>query len=155
MPAKNGDKVKVHYTLKDANGEVVESSTNTIPIEFTIGEGKVIPGFEKNIIGMDPEETKTIKVLPEDAYGPHDEKKVFEFARKNAPEDFSPRIGQSIQMHRPDGKAFVVTVAGSTEKGFMMDANHPLAGKELAFDLELVEIVEQGQFHELPLPEKE
>ena len=69
MPAKHGDKVKVHYTLKDANGEVVESSTNTIPIEFTIGEGKVIPGFEKNIIGMDPEETKTIKVLPEEAYG--------------------------------------------------------------------------------------
>ncbi len=142
MPVKNGDKVKVHYTLKDINGKVVESSANTIPIEFTIGEGKVIPGFEKNIIGMDPEETKTIKVPPEDAYGPHDEKKVFEFDKKNAPEDFSPQIGQSIQMHRPDGKAVIVTIVGRTEKGFMMDANHPLAGKELAFDLELVEIVE-------------
>ncbi|GBD95855.1 MAG TPA: peptidylprolyl isomerase [Nitrospirae bacterium] len=142
MPAKNGDKVKVHYTLKDANGEVVESSINTGPIEFTIGEGKVIPGFEKNIIGMEPEDTRSIKIPPEDAYGPHDEKKVFEFDKKNAPEDFSPQIGQSIQMHRPDGKAFVVTVAGRSEKGFMMDANHPLAGKELVFDLELVEIVE-------------
>ncbi|HDH05389.1 MAG TPA: peptidylprolyl isomerase [Nitrospirae bacterium] len=141
MPAKNGDKVRVHYTLKDANGEVVESSTNTIPIEFTIGEGKVIPGFEKNIIGMNPEETKTIKVTPEDAYGPRDEKKIFEFAKKNAPGDFDPRIGQTMQMHRPDGKAFVVTVVDRTENGFMMDANHPLAGKELAFDLELVEIV--------------
>lgn len=141
MPAKNGDKVKVHYTLKDVNGEVIESSTNTIPIEFTIGEGKVIPGFEKNIIGMNSEETKTIMVPPEDAYGTRDEKKVFEFDKKSAPEDFSPQIGQSIQLHRPDGKAFVVTVTGRTEKGFMMDANHPLAGKELAFDLELVEIV--------------
>ena len=141
MPAKNGDKVKVHYTLKDVNGKVIESSTNTNPIEFTIGEGKVIPGFEKNIIGMDPEETKTIKIPPEDAYGPHNEKMVFEFDKKNAPGDFDPQIGQTIQMHRPDGKAFVVTVVGRTEKGFMMDANHPLAGKELAFDLELVEIV--------------
>ena len=141
MPAKSGDRVKVHYTLKDANGEVIESSTDTSPIEFTIGEGKVIAGFEKNIIGMDPEETKSIKIPPEDAYGPQNEKMVFEFDKKNAPGDFDPQIGQTIQMHRPDGKAFLVTVVGRTENGFMMDANHPLAGKELAFDLELVEIV--------------
>ncbi|MBI5665315.1 MAG: FKBP-type peptidyl-prolyl cis-trans isomerase [Nitrospirae bacterium] len=141
MPAKNGDKVKVHYTLKDINGNVVESSIKDMPIEFTIGEGKVIAGFEKNIIGMNPADTKTVTIPPEDAYGTRDEKKVFEYDKKNAPGDFEPQIGQSIQMHRPDGKSFVVTVLGRTDKGFKMDANHPLAGKELIFDLELVEIV--------------
>jgi peptidylprolyl isomerase len=140
MPAKNGDKVKVHYTLKDINDNVVESSANTLPIEFTIGEGKVISGFEKTVIGMKPQNKKTVTIPPEDAYGPHDEKKVFEFDKKNAPGDFDPQIGQTITMHRPDGKTFTVTVAGRTETGFMMDANHPLAGKELIFDLELVEI---------------
>jgi len=141
MPAKNGDKVKVHYTLKDTNGKVVESSVNSIPIEFTLGEGKVIAGFEKNIIGMEPDETKTVTIPPEDAYGTREEKKVFEYDKKNAPGDFEPQIGQSIQMHRPDGKSLVVTVLSRTDKGFMMDANHPLAGKELIFDLELIEIV--------------
>jgi len=141
MPAKEGDRVKVHYTLKDINGNVVESSVNSMPIEFTVGEGRVIQGFEKNIIGMKPHDAKTVTILPEDAYGTRDEKKVFEFDKKNAPGDFEPQIGQSIQMHRPDGKSFVVTVLSRTEKGFMMDANHPLAGKELIFDLELVEIV--------------
>lgn len=141
MPAKKGDKVKVHYTLKDTNGTVVESSVNLIPIEFTIGEGKVIAGFEKNVVGMKPKDTKTVTIPPEDAYGAREEKKIFEYDKKNAPENFEPQVGQSIQMHRPDGKAFVVTVLGRTEKGFKMDANHPLAGKELVFDLELVEIV--------------
>ena len=141
MQAKKGDRVKVHYTLKDSKGEIVESSRKTQPIEFTIGKGNVIPGFEKGIIGLAITESRTVVISPEDAYGPHDEKKVFEFARKNAPGDFDPQIGQSIKMHRPDGKAVVVTVVGRTEKGFMMDANHPLAGKELTFDLELLEIV--------------
>lgn len=141
MRAKKGDKVKVHYTLKDAEGTVVESSRDTQPIEFTIGEGKVIPGFEKGIIGMETTETKTVVIVPEEAYGPHDEKKVFEFLRKNAPGDFDPQIGQPIKMHRPDGKVVMVTVISRTEKGFMMDANHPLAGKELTFDLELLEIL--------------
>ena len=142
MPAKNGDKVKVHYTLKDAEGNVVESSTKTLPIEFTIGEGKIIPGFEKNVLGMGLKETKTISIPPEDAYGARDEKMLFEFDKKNAPEDFDPQIGQTVQMHRPDGKSFAATVVGHSEKGFMMDANHPLAGKELTFDLELVDIAE-------------
>jgi peptidylprolyl isomerase len=141
MQAKNGDRVKVHYILKDSKGDVVESSRDSQPIEFTIGEGNVIPGFEKGIIGMAITETKTVTISPEDAYGRHDEKKVFEFERKNAPGDFDPPIGQSVKMHRPDGKSVIVTVVGRTEKGFMMDANHPLAGKELTFDLELLEIL--------------
>jgi len=141
MKAKAGDKVKVHYTLKDAKGQIVESSQDSQPIEFTIGEGRVIAGFDKGVTGMTPKEKKTVVISPEDGYGPHDEKKVFEFDSKNAPGDFDPQIGQSIQMHRPDGNTLVVTVIGKNAKGFMMDANHPLAGKELTFDLELVEII--------------
>jgi peptidylprolyl isomerase len=141
MKARAGDKVKVHYTLKDAKGQIVESSQDSQPIEFTIGEGKVIAGFDKGVTGMTPEEKKTVVISPEDGYGPRDEKKVFEFESKNAPDNFDPQVGQSIQMHRPDGKTVVVTVVGKTAKGFMMDANHPLAGKELTFDLELVEII--------------
>jgi peptidylprolyl isomerase len=141
MQAKKGDRVKVHYTLKDSNGEVVESSRDTIPIEFIVGDSKVIPGFDKGITGMAINEKKTIKISPEDAYGQHSKDKIFEFSRKNAPGDFDPRIGSTIQMHRPDGNAVVVTVLGKSETGYMMDANHPLAGKELTFDLELLEIL--------------
>jgi len=145
MQAKTGDRVKVHYTLRDANGREVETSHNSQPMEFTIGEGNVIAGFEKGVTGMLKNETKTITIPPEEAYGPHDKEKIFEFNRKNAPGDFDPQIGQSIKMHRPDGKSFVVTVVSKTTKGFMMDANHPLSGKELIFDLELLEIVRQDQ----------
>ncbi|GBE41222.1 FKBP-type 16 kDa peptidyl-prolyl cis-trans isomerase [bacterium BMS3Bbin09] len=141
MPAKDGDKVKVHYTLKDANGEVVETSINSEPIDFTIGAGNVIPGFEKAVRGMELNEKKKIEIEPEDAYGPHDEKKIFEYDRSKAPQDFNPQIGQTIQLHRPDGNSFTATVLGETETGFKMDANHPLAGKKLDFDVELVEIV--------------
>lgn len=141
MQAKKGDKVRVHYTLKDAKGDTVESSKGQMPIEFTIGEGSVIPGFEKAVTGMKTGETKTVRIPPEDAYGPHNKDKIFEFDRKNAPSEFDPQIGQTIQMHRPDGKTFVATVLERTEKGFLMDVNHPLAGKELTFELELVEIV--------------
>jgi FKBP-type peptidyl-prolyl cis-trans isomerase 2 len=141
LQAKQGDRVKVHYTLKDAKGHVIESSRETSPIEFTIGEGKVIPGFENGVLGIAINELKTITIPPEEAYGLHDEKKVFNFDRKNAPPDFEPKVGDTVKMHRPDGKAVVVTVVAINEKGFLMDANHPLAGKELIFDLELVEIV--------------
>ena len=90
---------------------------------------------------MEKGDKKTITVPPDEGYGLRDEEKIFEFAKANAPGDFDPRIGQTIQMHRPDGSARTVTVMSRTEKGYMMDANHPLAGKELNFDLELLEIV--------------
>ena len=90
---------------------------------------------------MELNEKKIIEVAPEDGYGLHDEKKIFVYDISMAPQDFNPQVGQTIQMHRPDGNSFTVTVLGETEKGFKMDANHPLAGKKLNFDLELIEIV--------------
>ena len=141
MQAKNGDKVLVHYTLKDSEDQIIESSKEQPPIEFTIGEGKVIPGFEKGITGMKVGDAKTIKVSPEDGYGERDEKKVFDYPRKNAPENFDPRVGQTIKLHRPNGAPVPVVVLAADNTTFKMDANHPLAGKELTFELELVEIL--------------
>lgn len=141
MKAKTGDRVKVHYTLKDSNGDVVESSEKEMPLEFTIGEGNVIPGFENGIIGMQVNDKNTVNIPSDEAYGPRDETKTFEFGKKNAPQDFDPRIGDMVQLHRPDGKAFAVKVLDKTDTGFLMDANHPLAGKDLIFDLRLIEIM--------------
>ncbi len=140
MKAKVGDKVKVHYTLR-IDDEVFESSVGTKPLEFVIGNGEMIQGFENGIIDMSPGDTKTIHIPADEAYGSYDENKVFDFDRKRAPEGFEPEIGQIVQMYRPDGKSFIVTVVDITGDYFKMDANHPLAGRDLTFDLELVEIV--------------
>lgn len=140
MKAKDGDTVKVNYTLRIHDDQVVESSQGTAPLEFTMGGKKMTPGFEKGVIGMEPGESKSLHIPSADAYGPRDERLVFEFDRSRAPESFDPTIGQQLQMHRPDGKAFMVTVVSKTEKGYTMDANHPLAGKDLIIDLELLEI---------------
>ena len=140
MQAKKGDKVKVHYTLKLNGDEIVESSKDSLPLSFTIGEGQMIPGFENGVIGMAPGETKTINIPCAEGYGERDEKLVFTFDKNRAPADFDPQIGQTIKMHRPDGKSFAVTVLERTETGFLMDGNHPMAGKDLTFELELIEI---------------
>jgi FKBP-type peptidyl-prolyl cis-trans isomerase 2 len=139
--AKKGGTVKVHYTLKNEGGEILESSKETMPLEFIIGEGKVVPGFEKGIIGMKSGESKTITVPEEEGYGHYEEKKIFEFPKERVPNDFDPSIGQSVQLYAPDGAGFLVTVLEKTDKGFKMDANHPMAGKTLVFDVELVEVV--------------
>ena len=141
MEVKNGDMVKVHYTLKAETGETIESSAGSAPLEFTLGEGKMIPGFEKGVIGMRQGESKTITVPSEEAYGLREERKIFEFSREKAPTVFDPNIGQTVRMHALDGSSFMVTIVDITEKAFIMDANHPLSGKNLVFDLELVEIV--------------
>lgn len=139
--AKKGDTVKVHYTLKNEGGDVLESSKDTMPLEFIIGEGTVVPGFEKGIIGMKSGESRTITVPEEEGYGLYEERKVFEFPKERVPGDFDPSIGQSVQLHAPDGTKLSVTVVGKTDKAFKMDANHPMAGKTLVFDVELVELV--------------
>jgi len=143
LKAKKGDRVKVHYILKDKKGAIIESSDKGFPIEFTIGKGETIKGVENGVIGMELNETRTISVPMNEAFGPRDEKKVFEFSKERVPIGFNPQIGQIVKLHRPDGTSFAVTVIGKTEKGFVMDANHPLAGKDLVFDLTLVEIIPQ------------
>ncbi len=142
MEAKIGDKVKVHYTLKEVDGNIIESSDETMPMEFTIGDDNVIPGFEKGIIGMKVNETKTVNVPCDEAYGQRDETRVFEYPKSSAPQYFDPRVGDMAQLHRPNGKAFSVKVLKKTETSFLMDANHPLVGKDLIFDIKLIAITE-------------
>ncbi len=140
MAAKKGDKVKVHYTLKSESGETLESSMNAAPAEFIIGDGKFVRGFEKGLVGMKSGETKTITVSEDEAYGIYEEKKIFEFSRERLPQGSEFQTGQVVRLYRPDGSAFPVTVIGVTEKGYKMDANHPLAGKTLVFEVKLLEI---------------
>lgn len=138
---KEGDKVRIQYTGKLNDGTVFDSSEGRDPIEFTIGKGEFFAAFEQGVIGMSPGESTTIRIPIEEAYGPHKKEMVFEFDKKRAPENFDPAIGQRVQMYRADEHPVMVTVVGINETSFIMDCNHPLAGKDLTFDVTLVEIV--------------
>ena len=138
---KEGDTIKIHFTGRLEDGTFFDASEKSNPLEFTVGGGEVIPGLEQGVIGMNPGETKEIKIPMEQAYGSRREERVFEFDRKRAPEGFDPEIGQRLQMYRADGMPIMATVVGISEKSFTMDCNHPLAGKTLIFDTTVVEIV--------------
>ena len=138
--AKDGDSVKVNYTGRLNNGEVFDTSVNREPMQFTIGEGQVIEDFEQAVIGMNPGDSKTIKIESDKAYGPYDDERVITATRDQFPANVQPEIGQHFQAGQADGKAMVVRVIDVTESGVTLDANHPLAGKDLTFDIQLVEI---------------
>lgn len=138
--AKDGDTVKVHYTGKLDNGEVFDTSKEREPFEFKIGGQAVIPGFEKGVVGMGVGDTKTIEISPEDAYGEKKEELVVEVQKSELPEDITPSVGQRLQIKQQDGNPIVVTITDMNEDNITLDANHPLAGYTLFFDVELVEI---------------
>lgn len=144
--AKKGDKVTVHYTGKLANGNVFDTSANREPIEFVIGENKLIPGFEEAVINMQPGEKTTITIPSEKAYGPHREELVITVDRKDVPANIKPEIGQVLQFQKKpengEEKPVVIpfTVIAITDDKLKLDANHPLSGKDLIFEIELVEI---------------
>ncbi len=139
--AKNGDTVKVHYTGKLEDGTVFDTSINRDPLQFTIGEGQIIPGFEQAIVGMNPGESKTTKVQADKAYGQHLKEMVVVVDRNQFPVDLKPEVGQRLQTRQADGRAIVVTVTDVSESSVTLDANHPLAGEDLTFDIQLLEIV--------------
>lgn len=142
MPeAKSGDKVKVHYTGKLEDGSVFDTSADRQPLEFTIGEGAVIPGFERAVVGLQPGESTETTIDATDAYGPRSEELVTEVKREQLPPDLEVSIGQQLQVGMANGQTAVVLVTDVTETGITIDANHPLAGMDLTFSIELVEIV--------------
>ena len=142
MPGvKQGDTVKVHYTGRLENGDVFETSADQEPLQFTVGSREVIPGFEQAVMGMIPGETKTTKISALRAYGPHLKDLVAEVDRKNINDEVNLQVGQRLQVTQPDGQKFVVTVTEMSDQKVKLDANHPLAGKDLTFDINLVEIV--------------
>lgn len=138
---KEGDRVKIRYTGRLEDGTVFDSTEGWMPIEFTVGKGEYFPRLEQAVIGMVPGESKTIRIPMEEAYGPHKPERVFEFDRKKAPQGFDPSIGEWVQMYRIDGKPIKVKVIGKSATSFIMDCNHPLAGKDLIVDITLEEIV--------------
>lgn len=142
MPeAEQGDTVKVHYkgTLQD--GEVFDDSNDREPLEFTLGEGQVIPGFEDAVEGMSPGETQEVTIPAGEAYGAHRDDLIADIDRGNLPDDMDPQVGQHLQMEQQNGQTLNVVVTDQDDSTITVDANHPLAGEELTFDIELVDIV--------------
>ena len=142
--AREGDTVRVHYTGRLEDGTVFDTSENQEPLEFTLGDGEVIPGFERAVAGMEPGEVKTATIQPEDAYGPRLDDMTITIDRDRFPADIEPEPGQQFRIQQPDGWAAIVTVTRVTESGVTLDANHPLAGQPLTFEIRLIEIVETG-----------
>ena len=138
--AKNGDTVKVHYTGKFENGDVFDTSDGREPLSFTLGKGQLIPGFEKSVEGMDVGEEKTITLAPQEGYGERDDQLVKEFPRTSLPENMKVEIGSRLRMNTTQGQVVDVTVVEFDEKTVTIDANHPLAGQTLVFDIRLEEI---------------
>jgi FKBP-type peptidyl-prolyl cis-trans isomerase 2 len=139
--AKQGDKVQLHYMGKLQDGTIFDSSRERCPLQFTIGEGKVIAGFEQALIGMTVGEHKTARIPMEQAYGPHRADMVVTMDRSKLPPGVNPKIGQRLEMTQVDDQTSLVTVTDATESTLTLDANHPLAGKELTFDIELIGIL--------------
>lgn len=135
--AQQGDTVRVHYTGTLEDGTVFDSSLGRDPLEFTLGGGEVIPGFEEAVVGLEPGESRTVTVPAEQAYGPFREDLVACFGRDEFPEDMQPEVGQHLQLQGPDEQVIVVTVTDVTPEAVTLDANHPLAGKDLSFTVEL------------------
>lgn len=138
--AKKGDKVRVHYTGKLANGMVFDSSLDREPLEFEIGKRDIIEGFEDGVIGMSPGESKALEIPVDKAYGPRNEELAIEIRRDQFPEGVEPVVGQQLESEQEDGEVLHFTVTGVTDSIVNLDANHPLAGRDLAFEIELVEI---------------
>ncbi len=141
MQAKSGDKVRVHYTGKLTSGVVFDSSAGREPLEFTLGSGMVIAGFDSGITGMQVGEKKTVHIPVAEAYGPSDENLVFEFNRSDLPKDIPFEVGMQLNMHADgEGQVVPVTVTSVSEDKISVDANHPLAGQDLVFEIELVSV---------------
>ena len=139
--AKNGDTVKVHYTGKLEDGVVFDSSENREPLEFTIGEGKIIPGFEQAVIGMSLGESKTEKIPADQAFGPYREELIHEVDRQQIPVDVNLEVGKRLQFRHTNGRATQALVTDVSESKVTLDANHPLARSDLVFDIQLLEII--------------
>jgi FKBP-type peptidyl-prolyl cis-trans isomerase 2 len=141
VQAQSGDIVKVHYTGRLADGTIFETSLQRDPLEFTLGGGDLLPGFEQAVLGMTAGESKTITIPAAHAYGPHQPERVLEIERHHLPQDLHPEVGQHLHLQRQDGGTIDVVVTALTEGHITLDANHPLAGHDLTFDLQLVAIL--------------
>ena len=137
--AKNGDQVRVHYTGRLGDGQVFDSSRDGEPLEFTVGAGEVIPGFDEGVRGMQVGESKTIEIEPENAYGPRRDALVTQVSREAAQFPVEPQVGMHFGLPLQDGNQIEVVITEVTDTHVTIDGNHPLAGEKLIFDVELVD----------------
>ena len=142
MSVQPGNTIKIHYHGRLNDGTVFDSSNGRSPLEFTVGAGSVIKGFDEGVKGMAVGDKKTIEIPFVDAYGPEDPSMIIEFPKDRLPEDLHPEVGMQLNMNNASGEQFPVVVTEVTADAVVLNANHPLAGKDLIFDLELVEIAE-------------
>ena len=138
--AKNGDKVTVHYTGKLADGSIFDTSVGEEPLVFTLGEGELIEGFEEGVLNMSAGEKKTVTIAPEKAYGEPQEDMVLEIPLAEMPPDLELEVGDELELTNEEDEPMIVTVSQLTNDFVTLDANPPLAGETLTFDLELVTI---------------
>ncbi len=138
--ARSGDQVKVHYTGRLQDGTEFDSSVNREPLAFTLGAGQMIPGFEQAVLGMVLGESKTTTIPADQAYGPRHPERMMAVERHHLPADLQPELGQHLHMTRQDGSEVTVIVTAITETEVTLDANHPLAGHDLIFEITLVEL---------------
>lgn len=138
--AKSGDIVKIHYKGTLDDGSQFDSSEDRDPLEFELGSGQVIPGFDTAVEGMTVGESKNVRLEPEEAYGPRHDQLVQEVERSVLPEDLTPEEGMALQTESPEGQVMQLMVTAISETTITLDANHPLAGQALSFDIELVDI---------------
>jgi peptidylprolyl isomerase len=140
--AREDDTVRVHYTVKLDNDTIVGSTKNEEPLQFTLGKGQVLPSFEQAVIGMNSGESKTVLVTADQAFGPRLDEMVVVVDRGRLPEGLNPREGDRIQLQARSGETVTVAVMGVSDSTITIDGNHPLAGKDLIFDIEFIEIVQ-------------
>jgi len=138
---KKGDKIKVHYHGTLSDGTVFDSSNGREPLEFEVGSGMVIPGFDAGVEGMAVGDKKTVNIPVDDAYGPKQEEMIMEFPKTQFPADMVPEVGMQLAMSNQQGQQFPVVITEVKDEVVILDANHPLAGQNLTFNLELVEII--------------
>ncbi|SRR5579862_1262090 len=142
MTVQSGNTIKIHYHGRLSDGTTFDSSAGRTPLEFTVGSGQVIKGFDDGVQGMAVGDKKTIEIPFINAYGPEDPSMIIEFPVERLPEDMKPEIGMQLNMNNAEGQQFPVVVTEITDESIILNANHPLAGKDLIFDLELVEILD-------------
>jgi peptidylprolyl isomerase len=138
--AENGNTVKVHYTGTLDNGNSFDSSRERDPLKFTIGQGQLIPDFEKAVVGMKVGDSKEITIKAENAYGKRRDEFIVNIDKGNVPPAVEPEVGMNLQLQSPEGRALTAVITAVSENHITLDANHPLAGEDLTFNIELVEI---------------
>ena len=137
---KSGDTVKVHYSGRLNDGTTFDSSEGRDPLEFKVGNGDVIKGFDEGVTGMSVGDKKTVHIPANEAYGHKDDNRIVEFPRENFPADLEPEVGMQLNMTNGSGQVIPVVIIGVGTESVTLDANHPLAGEDLIFDIELVDI---------------